>query len=264
MADYFSHDYGARNDPKLVKLQMELGHEGKGLFWDLIEILYEQGGYIENTELNGIAFGLHTNYERITKVLSEYDLFKTDGQAWWSESVMKRLNIRADKSEKARESVLKRWEKYKRNTDVKQTNNKCNTIKERKGKEIKEMKVYELESIQTRTKDFKDITNYKNCQLYEYNELNDEFKKLYTESEWSAWKRFNKHLDDNCEYIRKIENQIKLKDYILIKKDFIDTKKITVNGFLDLLDTFNNYKPATDKYNSVYPALRGWLKNEIK
>lgn len=138
MADYFSHDYGARNDPKLVKLQMELGHEGKGLFWDLIEILYEQGGYIENTELNGIAFGLHTNYERITKVLSEYDLFKTDGQAWWSESVMKRLNIRADKSEKARESVLKRWEKYKRNTDVKQTNNKCNTIKERKGKEIKE------------------------------------------------------------------------------------------------------------------------------
>jgi hypothetical protein len=160
--------------------------------------------------------------------------------------------------------LLRFYEKRLQSFNDRSTTVQQSKVKESKVKEIKESKVYELESIQTRTKDFKDITNYKNCQLYEYHELNDEFKKLYTESEWSAWKRFNKHLDDNCEYIRKIENQIKLKDYILIKKDFIDTKKITVNGFLDLLDSFNNYKPATDKYNSVYPALRGWLKNEIK
>ena len=137
MPDYFSHDYGSRNDPKLVKLQMKLGHEGKGIFWDLVEILYEQGGYIQTDELNSIAFALHSEYERMISVLSDFDLFKTDGQAWWSESILKRLEVRDEKSNRARESVLKRWDKYKRNTDVLQTNNDGNTIKERKkGKEI--------------------------------------------------------------------------------------------------------------------------------
>ena len=40
---YFSHDYGSRNDPKLVKVLMKLKQEGKGVYWDLIEMLYEQG-----------------------------------------------------------------------------------------------------------------------------------------------------------------------------------------------------------------------------
>ena len=190
MADYFSHDYGARNDPKLVKLQMELGHEGKGLFWDLIEILYEQGGYIEITELNGIAFGLHTNYERITKVLSDFDLFVTDGQAWWSDSVLKRLELRAEKSEKARESVLKRWEKYKRNTNVKQTNNEGNTIKESKVKEIKESKGNKEELIFPFQSDefmrvWDVLINTKKWRKKEFPALQASLKKLsgYTEKE---------------------------------------------------------------------------------
>lgn len=189
MADYFSHDYGARNDPKLVKLQMELGHDGKGLFWDLIEILYEQGGYIEITELNGIAFGLHTNYERITKVLSDYDLFKTDGQAWWSESVLKRLELRADKSEKARESVLKRWEKYKRNTNVKQPNNEGNTIKERKVKEKKENEIKEILIFPFESSEFMQVWNTlvktKKWRKKEFSALQASLKLLsgYSESD---------------------------------------------------------------------------------
>lgn len=44
-----------------------------------------------------------------------------------------------DKSEKARISVQKRWDdKKKKDTNVLQTNYDSNTIKERKGKEIKE------------------------------------------------------------------------------------------------------------------------------
>jgi hypothetical protein len=44
-----------------------------------------------------------------------------------------------DKSEKARISVQKRWDnKKKKDTNVLRTDNDSNTIKERKGKEIKE------------------------------------------------------------------------------------------------------------------------------
>ena len=36
MAEYFPHDYGARNDPKLAKLQMDMGYEGVGMYWSLV------------------------------------------------------------------------------------------------------------------------------------------------------------------------------------------------------------------------------------
>ena len=260
---YFSHDYNARNDFKVLFLRQQLGIEGYGIYWFLIESLAESGGILPLKIIPVLAMQMQVTETKVSGVINSFDLFQVTDNEFFSVRLNKHLEKRNLLSEKGKEGAILRW----RNRDAIGDAIGNPNAKERKGnkvKEIKESKVNELESIQTRTKDFKDITNYKNCQLYEYHELNDEFKKLYTESEWSAWKRFNKHLDDNCEYIRKIENQIKLKDYILIKKDFIDTKKITVNGFLDLLDSFNNYKPATDKYNSVYPALRGWLKNEIK
>ena len=138
---YFSHDLGARNDPKLINLQMELGHEGKGLFWDLIEILYEQDGYIFECDIKSISFALHADYERIKIVLTSYDLFKFGEGKYWSESVLRRLEIRYSKSEKARESVNKRWERQRNNTNVLPTQYEGNTIKESKVKESKGDKV---------------------------------------------------------------------------------------------------------------------------
>ena len=41
---YFQHDYNARNDPKLQDVLIDLGVEGIGVFWCIIEQLYEQGG----------------------------------------------------------------------------------------------------------------------------------------------------------------------------------------------------------------------------
>jgi hypothetical protein len=138
---YFSHDYNARNDPKLQKLLMKQGQEGKGIFWDLIEMLYEQSGYLILKDCETYAFQLRTNYERITDVIQNYELFSYDDTKFWSESVLRRLDERKMKSEKARNSIKKRWE----NTNVLQTNYDSNTNKgkERKGKEkkIKENKV---------------------------------------------------------------------------------------------------------------------------
>lgn len=165
MADnfYFSHDYGARNDPKLVTLQMELGHKGKGIFWDLIEICYEQGGYILFSELKSIAFALHTEYESITSVLNSYGLFENDGNAYWSKSVLNRLEARGEKSEKARQNVLKRWDKYKSNTGVLQTNNEGNTIKERKESKEEEKKEKYLSQFEIFWNLYNDKTDRKKC-----------------------------------------------------------------------------------------------------
>ena len=131
MAEFFSHDYNARNDLKIKKLFMAQGLSGIGLYWSIVEMLYEKGGYIENSYIPTIAFDLRTTTESIESLVKDFGLFSCDKKRFFSESILKRLNVRAEKSEKAKKSIESRWkndeEKYERNTNVIRTNYDCNT-----------------------------------------------------------------------------------------------------------------------------------------
>jgi hypothetical protein len=130
---YFSHDYNARSDRKMLALQMAMGVEGIGIYWCVVEMLYEEGGYLMLSECERIAFELRTDKERITKVIDS-DLFSNDGMRFWSESILKRLGKRYEKSEKAKKSAEKRW----KDANAMRTHSDGNAIKERKEKERKE------------------------------------------------------------------------------------------------------------------------------
>src|SRR5688572_19827736 len=106
---YFPHGYNARNDPKLLKVLEELGHEGKSVFWDLVEMLFENGGRLKLADCKSYAFALRTNSELIAKLVSDYELFQSDGIFFWSDSGISRLKAREEKSEKARKSAEIRW-----------------------------------------------------------------------------------------------------------------------------------------------------------
>jgi hypothetical protein len=137
MKEYFSHDYGARNDRKITRLVMKHGMQGIGIFWCIVEMLYEEGGYLP-LEYERITFELRTEYELVKSVIHDFDLFKIEGELFYSESVLERLNERSQKSEKARESINKRWEKYRKkqeNTNVIRMYNERNTIKVKESKE---------------------------------------------------------------------------------------------------------------------------------
>lgn len=43
---YFSHDYNANRDPKIIKLLNKFNWSGYGMYWRIIEILHEQEGKI--------------------------------------------------------------------------------------------------------------------------------------------------------------------------------------------------------------------------
>jgi len=43
---YFPHDYNARNDVKCLFLRQQLGMEGYGIFWFLVESLADAGGVL--------------------------------------------------------------------------------------------------------------------------------------------------------------------------------------------------------------------------
>lgn len=130
---WFSHDYNASSDPKMVKLKRSMGHEGIGIYWEIVELLYSEGGKLFINSFDDYAFTMHTTVDKLSKVVSNFDLFKNDSIVFWSDSVNKRLALREEKSEKAKRAVNKRW----KNTNVLPPQNEPNTIKEKKRKEKK-------------------------------------------------------------------------------------------------------------------------------
>jgi hypothetical protein len=136
-SQYFPHDFNARNDLKLQKLLMVMGYEGIGIYWSVIELIYEENGYLIRSEYERIIFVLRVDENRLNSVLFDFGLFQFDDEKIWSESALKRISIRNEKSVKAKESINKRWTNNDKssNTNVIRTYNERNTIKEKKRKE---------------------------------------------------------------------------------------------------------------------------------
>ena len=154
---YFAHDYNARNDPKLQNVLFDLGVEGIGVFWCIIEQLYEQGGKLPLHYCKSIAFALHVDFKCVERLVNDYGLFKNDGENMWSESVLNRLNRRSEVSEKRKLAALARWRQGIENQSQTQAPASCrqvisnasemqmqsnsNANAEHKGKEIKEKEI---------------------------------------------------------------------------------------------------------------------------
>ena len=141
---YFSHDYNSRSDVKIQKLIAKKGYLGYGLFWALIENLYNNANELP-LDYDVIAFELRTDEDNIKSIINDFDLFIVNGDFFGSNSVQRRLEERDLKSQKARESANNRWKKNKENANALQTKSDSNAIKESKLKEskLKESKLKE-------------------------------------------------------------------------------------------------------------------------
>jgi hypothetical protein len=133
---YFSHDYNSRNDVKIKKLLSKHGLLGYGIFWAIIEELYNNTNVLP-LDYDTISFDLRIDKNILISVINDYDLFVFENNTFGSLSVERRLKERDERSQKARQSVLKRWNKLKEDTNVLQSQYESNTIKEIKGNEIK-------------------------------------------------------------------------------------------------------------------------------
>jgi hypothetical protein len=129
---YFSHDYNARNDEKIKRLIRKHGMQGYGVFWSIVEDLYNNANALR-LDYDGIAYDLRSNNEIVASVINDFDLFIFNDNFFSSNSVQERLDQRNTKSESARKSASYRWG----NANAKQTLSEGNAKKERKGKEIK-------------------------------------------------------------------------------------------------------------------------------
>jgi hypothetical protein len=155
--EYFSHDYYARKDPKCCALIKEFGAAGYGVYWSLVETIYEQGGRIEKFPAlyEGLAFELGVEEKLLEKqieaMVHRYKLLQEDENFIWSNSILERLEIREEKrltkSEAGRAGGIKSGEsrRLKNNHEAGRSTTKqpfeANEPNEAKESKVKEKKV---------------------------------------------------------------------------------------------------------------------------
>lgn len=105
---YFSHDYNTRNDIKIKKLIQKHGMCGYGLFWSIVEDLYQNDNRIP-LEYDTLSFEYRVNEEMVKSILHDFNLFVFDNNYFGSMSIEKRIDERDKRSNKARESAKARW-----------------------------------------------------------------------------------------------------------------------------------------------------------
>lgn len=108
---YFQHDYNSRNDPKILDLIADVGLEGLGFYWCVIEFMYEQGGSVSLKNIKSMAMFYRMDPERAMSVICNYGLFDVDDQVVRSASVERRLARTEEIAERRLKSVRERWNK---------------------------------------------------------------------------------------------------------------------------------------------------------
>ena len=164
-AYYFSHDANAKDDPKCVVLIDELGMEGYGIYWMLVETLRSEADFkCPLRMLNGLARRYNTSAEKVQSVVTRYGLFDRDDEWFWSESLMRRMEVYQERKQKLREAgrkggIAKASVKHRQSDGVASPEHRQShaiaspehrhsnplALKERKGKE---KKVKESESVE--------------------------------------------------------------------------------------------------------------------
>lgn len=142
LTNYFSHDSNARNDEKILAVRIKYGAEGYGIYFMILERLREEANYSCVKDYSLLAFDLRIDASKLKGIVEDFGLFAftEDGKCFYSESFNHRMMLKDDKSTKARESVLKRWEKKRTNeesdTNVLRPNTKTDTSKESKESKV--------------------------------------------------------------------------------------------------------------------------------
>ena len=159
-AYYFSHDSNARHDPKIAAA-LYVYDKAYQWYFMLIEMMREQSDHKlrinSKHSLSVYAHELRCTEEEIRQFIQDcirpekddgFALFKSDGEYFWSESLLRRMALREDKIEKAKKAAQKRWGSKKEegvdDADAMQTQCERNADEQCEGngilKEIKEKK----------------------------------------------------------------------------------------------------------------------------
>ena len=127
---YFSHDYNAANDVKILFLRQKYGMLGYGVYWYLVEQLAISGGQLPIELIPVLAMQMHTEEDIVYNIVNNYTLFLINDGTFSSDRLCKHLDMRKTLSDKGKQGAARRWDSLP---------NSLPNAKERKGNEINEV-----------------------------------------------------------------------------------------------------------------------------
>lgn len=149
-AYYFPHFSNARSDRKVQRLREELGIEGYGIFFMLLEVLRDQSDLrYPMTDIDLLAREFVTSEPKVRTVICNYNLFNVDEeQKFFSPKMIVYLQPYFEKRDRARNAAIIMHEKYHSINDLsksgdanaEQMQSKCcaSKVKQSKAKQSKE------------------------------------------------------------------------------------------------------------------------------
>ncbi len=144
---YFSHDYNSANDTKILFLRHQLGMEGYGIYWFLIEQLANAGGKLPLELIPVLSMQMQTTDVKVNGVIHNFDLFTIVSGEFYSERLQNHLALRQNLSEKGKLGAANRWknreaiEEANGEPNAKKSKEKENKVNKSK---LKESKIKEI------------------------------------------------------------------------------------------------------------------------
>ena len=231
---YFTHDFNSHTDEKILDLRMDLGFEGYGIYWFLIETLASSTGYKLETNYKRIGFSSNIKEETLKQIVEKYSLFIVKDGFFWSESLNQRMNkldeLKLKRAENGRKGGLAKATLKQHSSDTLANSSKG---KERKEEERKENDKKELSD---QSSFFKD--EEKNQELINHETNPKRFpkdlqmvldycfidRKAYT---FDAWAFFETFTDNHWCYPKKDEP---IKDWKAQARTWISKNFKPING----------------------------------
>lgn len=122
-AYWFKHDYNASGDDKLLDIRSELGFEGLGLYWWLVEQAFDSKGKLKERKVKSLCKLNGIDLEKVEVVL-KYGFKKStdeDNETYYtSDRIALEVDSKEDNINNARKAANKRWENYHKAQEAKE------------------------------------------------------------------------------------------------------------------------------------------------
>ncbi len=115
---YFRHDYNARNDMKLQSVITKHGAVGIGVYWIIVEMLYQNGGELPLDIARNISVAYFTDFKVVESVIMDFDLFENDGNVFWSVRIRQTIDNTKKVSDARKAASRQRWSRKQEKPDV--------------------------------------------------------------------------------------------------------------------------------------------------
>jgi uncharacterized protein YdaU (DUF1376 family) len=112
---WFKHNYNASSDKKLLIIRSKLGFEGIGIYWAIVEYMYNNDGFLEEDLIDVFCNLNKIAREKIDIILkTAFKKTTSDGaQVYYAHRIAQEISAKEDCIDKARKAAYSRWEKYR-------------------------------------------------------------------------------------------------------------------------------------------------------